>query len=44
MPIQQFVPKLSHAGDTKNFDEYPETDIYSVPSASEAEIEPFHDF
>ncbi|CAG2197335.1 PRKX [Mytilus edulis] len=21
------VPKLSHAGDTKNFDEYPETDI-----------------
>ena len=38
------VPKLSHAGDTKNFDEYPEIDIHSVPSASEAEIEPFHDF
>lgn len=38
------VPKLSHAGDTKNFDEYPEADMNSVPSATEAEIEPFVDF
>ena len=38
------VPKVSYEGDTRNFDDYPETDWRQVPSVSEREYRMFEDF
>lgn len=38
------VPRISHAGDTRNFDDYPEEDWQSVTSVSSKQLEPFEDF
>lgn len=38
------VPKLSHDGDTSNFESYEEGDWRKTPPASEKEIEQFLDF
>ena len=38
------VPKLTHAGDTRNFDDYPEEDWKSAPPLSGKLVEPFKDF
>ena len=38
------VPKVSYDGDTRNFDEYPETDWRQVPGVSEREFRMFEDF
>jgi len=38
------IPKVSYEGDTRNFDDYPETDWRQVPSVSEREFRMFEDF
>lgn len=38
------VPKLAHAGDTRNFDDYPEEDWRSAPPLAGKLVEPFKDF
>ena len=38
------VPKVSYDGDTRNFDDYPETDWRQVPAVSEREFRMFEDF
>merc|ERR1719382_1467480 len=38
------VPKVSYEGDTRNFDDYPETDWRQVPSVTEREFRMFDDF
>ena len=38
------VPKVSYDGDTRNFDEYPETDWRQVPNVTEREFRMFDDF
>ena len=38
------VPQVSHSGDARNFDKYPEDGWLSTPPVTEAELEPFKDF
>jgi protein kinase X len=38
------VPKISHSGDTRNFDEYPEEDWKSAPPLPSKQLEPFKEF
>ena len=38
------VPKVSYDGDTRNFDDYPETDWRQVPSVTDREFRMFDDF
>ena len=38
------VPKVSYDGDTRNFDDYPETDWRKVPPVTERELRMFDDF
>lgn len=38
------VPKVSYEGDTRNFDDYPETDWRQVPGVSDREYRMFEDF
>ena len=38
------VPKVAFEGDTRNFDDYPETDWRKVPPVSERELRMFVDF
>merc|ERR1712212_812129 len=38
------IPKVSYDGDTRNFDDYPETDWRQVPSVTEREFRMFDDF
>ena len=38
------VPAVSHAGDVKNYDEYPEVDWRRVPRISEREEKLFENF
>ncbi|GAB6019954.1 cAMP-dependent protein kinase [Chamberlinius hualienensis] len=38
------VPKVSFAGDTNNFDDYPENEWNNKPSASERDLKCFQDF
>ena len=38
------VPKVSYDGDTRNFDDYPETDWRQVPSVTDREFRMFEDF
>ena len=38
------VPKVSYEGDTRNFDDYPETDWRQVPGVTEREYRMFEDF
>jgi len=38
------IPKVSYDGDTRNFDDYPETDWRQVPSVTEREYRMFDDF
>ncbi|RMX56068.1 hypothetical protein pdam_00020402 [Pocillopora damicornis] len=38
------IPKLSHPGDTRNFDDYPEENWRSAPPLSGKLLEPFKDF
>lgn len=42
--VPPIIPKVSHDGDTKNFDDYPEDNWQSTPPASEQDLEPFLDF
>ncbi|XP_037089267.1 cAMP-dependent protein kinase catalytic subunit 3-like [Pollicipes pollicipes] len=38
------VPKVSYDGDTRNFDDYPETNWQKAPAASEKDMRHFLDF
>ena len=38
------VPKVSYDGDTRNFDDYPETNWQKAPAASEKDMRHFSDF
>lgn len=38
------VPEVAYDGDTRNFDEYPETDWKAAPSVGESEQGLFEDF
>ncbi|CAB4010712.1 kinase DC2 [Paramuricea clavata] len=38
------VPKMRHAGDTRNFDEYPDEDWQTALPVSGKQLEPFKDF
>uniref|UniRef100_A0A1B6HWE6 Protein kinase domain-containing protein n=4 Tax=Homalodisca liturata TaxID=320908 RepID=A0A1B6HWE6_9HEMI len=38
------VPRVTYEGDTRNFDDYPEIDWKSAPSAGEPELKLFEDF
>ena len=38
------VPKVSYDGDTRNFDDYPESNWQKAPAASEKDMRHFLDF
>nr|CAD7588123.1 unnamed protein product [Timema genevievae] len=38
------VPRVTYEGDTRNFDDYPETDWKSAPTVGETEQKLFEDF
>ena len=38
------VPQVTHPGDSRNFDKYPEDGWLATPPVTEAELEPFKDF
>ena len=38
------IPKIAFDGDSRNFDEYPETEWRKVPPVSDREIRMFADF
>ena len=38
------IPRVSYDGDTRNFDDYPDTDWKSAPSVGEMEQKLFEDF
>lgn len=38
------VPTVDHAGDTRNFEQYPEDGWFNVPALKDHEILPFKDF
>lgn len=38
------VPKVTHDGDTRNFETYPEAEKKVFARVSDAELEPFRDF
>ncbi|CAG2069192.1 unnamed protein product, partial [Timema podura] len=38
------VPRVTYEGDTRNFDDYPETDWKSAPTVGEIEQKLFEDF
>ena len=45
LPVQPFIiPRVSHAGDTRNFERYPEDSWYNVPPLRDQDIEPFKNF
>jgi len=38
------IPKLSHPGDTRNFDDYPEENWKAAPPLTGKLLDPFNDF
>lgn len=38
------VPQVTHPGDSRNFDKYPEDGWLTTPPVTESELEPFNDF
>ena len=38
------VPTVSHPGDTRNFERYPEDAWYNIPALREEDLEPFKNF
>ncbi|KAL5005475.1 hypothetical protein ScPMuIL_018931 [Solemya velum] len=42
--VPSIIPRLSHAGDTQNFDEYPEDNWQKSPPAAAKDLEHFKDF
>jgi len=38
------IPRVSHPGDTRNFERYPEDAWYNVPPLRDQDLEPFKGF
>lgn len=42
--VPPIIPRVTHPGDTRNFERYPEDGWFNVPPLKDQDIEPFKDF